>query len=230
MKKIAIVFVIFFSVTVFDECQGHSDGAPVEQCEQMTPNHGSSPQTGASPYEIKVTKTYYVPGENVGVSIESSSDNIKGYLIQARSVGENSAIGTFAVIPANGEYVNCSNSKGAITHSDKLAVKTINFDWVPPSNLSGNVSFYATVVKDYSTFWVKLQSPELYKREMQPTVQGNSTSKSMTNPATEPTSTANSTCKPGGNPKCDGAQTKHSILTLFFSSLFVALWQTVIET
>ena len=111
MQNIVIVFVIFISVTVFDECLGYPSGAPSGQCEQMTPNHGSPPQTGASPYEIKVTKTYYVPGKNVRVSIESSSDNVTGYLIQARGVGENSAIGMFAEAPANGTYVNCGNSK-----------------------------------------------------------------------------------------------------------------------
>jgi hypothetical protein len=31
-------------------------------------------------------------------------------------------------------------------------------------SLSGNISFFATVVKDKATFWVKLHSPELYKR------------------------------------------------------------------
>ena len=200
MEKIAIVFVIFFSVTVFDECKGFPGGAPTGQCEQMTPNHGPLPQTGASPYEIKVTKKYYVPGENVRVSIESSSDNIKGYLIQARRVGENSAIGTFAAVPANGTYVNCSNSKGAITHSTRLAVKTINFDWVPPANFSGNVSFYATVVKNVSTFWVKLQSQELYKLEC-----------------------------PSGDPKCDnsGAQLNHSILILLLVGVLV-FWQNMV--
>ena len=199
MQNIAFVFVTFISVTIFNECLGYPRGAPSGQCEQMTPSHGSPPQTGASPYEIKVTKTYYVPGENVSVSIESSSDNIKGYLIQARKVGENSTIGTFAALPANGQYVNCGNSQGAITHSTRLAVKTINFDWVPPSGLSGNVSFYATVVKDVSTFWVKLQSQELYKLE----------------------------CT-SGDPRCDsGAQLNHSILILLLVGVLV-FWQNMV--
>ena len=77
----------------------------------MKPEHGPIPQTGASPYDIRVTKSYYVPGENVKVSIKSSSNDIKGYLIQARKVGENQAIGTFAALPTNGKYVNCGNSK-----------------------------------------------------------------------------------------------------------------------
>ena len=54
--------------------------------------------------------------------------------------------------------------QGAVTHSTRLAVQTVNFEWEPPSSASGNISFYATVVKDTATFWVKLMSPELYKR------------------------------------------------------------------
>ena len=52
-----------------------------------------------------------MPGENVKISIESWSDDIKGYLIQARLVGTNSATGMFAMLPANGKYVSCGNQK-----------------------------------------------------------------------------------------------------------------------
>ena len=54
--------------------------------------------------------------------------------------------------------------QGALTHSTRLSVNTVTFEWEPPVSLSGNISFFATVVKDTATFWVKLQSPELYKR------------------------------------------------------------------
>jgi hypothetical protein len=113
MQNIAFVFVIvvFISTTMFHECRCYPSGAPIGQCENMTPQHSASPQGGASPYEIKVAQSYYVAGQNVTVSIESSTDNIKGYLIQARKVGENTAIGMFAAAPTNGIFVNCGNEK-----------------------------------------------------------------------------------------------------------------------
>ena len=110
-KKVALVFIIITWTSMFNKSQCHSSGAPTGQCENMTPNHGTNAQTGASPYEIKVKKPYYMPMENVKVSIESSSDNIKGYLIQARQVGANTVIGTFGTRPVNGQYLNCGNSK-----------------------------------------------------------------------------------------------------------------------
>ena len=111
MQLIRIAFVII-SFALFEGGQCYRGGAPPSECEYMYPNHGSSEQTGESPYEIKVKKSYYVPGENVAVSIESSpSDDIRGYLIQARQVGGNTAIGTFVALPTDGAYVNCGNSK-----------------------------------------------------------------------------------------------------------------------
>ena len=89
----------------------YPDGAPVEKCVDMTPSHGVAAQTGASPYEIKVAKPYYMPGENVTVSIESSTDNIKGFLIQARQVGANSATGMFGTLPVNVTHLACGNDK-----------------------------------------------------------------------------------------------------------------------
>ena len=112
MQLIRVAFVI----VIFHKSLCHRNGAPASVCESMSPSHGSLPQTGPSPYKIKITKAFYMPGENVRVSIESSSDNIKGYLIQARQVGRNAAIGTFATLPANGKYVNCGNSKVRTVH------------------------------------------------------------------------------------------------------------------
>ena len=110
MQLTGAAFVIITS-TIFHRGLCYSKGAPSSKCESMSPSHGPLAQTGKSPYKIKVMKSYYMPGENVRVSIESSSDDIKGYLIQARQVGTNAAIGTFATPPAKGKYLNCGNSE-----------------------------------------------------------------------------------------------------------------------
>ncbi|CAB4011827.1 Hypothetical predicted protein [Paramuricea clavata] len=94
----------------------------------------------------------------------------------------------FASAPVDGKYLNCGNSKGALTHSTRLSVNTVTFEWEPPASLSGNISFFATVVKDTATFWVKLQSTELYKREMQPTqsTQSSATTEQTQGSTTQP--------------------------------------------
>ena len=112
MQMMRVTFVII-SFAIFQSGLCFQSGAPETRCENMMPEHaGSLPQARASPYEVRIKKSYYMPGESVKVSIESASDDmIKGYLIQAREVGANTAIGTFATLPTNGRYVNCGNSK-----------------------------------------------------------------------------------------------------------------------
>ncbi len=107
---------------------------PEHRPSNVTPNHGPLAQTGASPYEIKVKKPYYMPMENV--SIESSSDNIKGYLIQARQL-----LSDWNVWNAShrGQYLNCGNSKVELhidiiisTTTACLRFKCINSDSIVP--------------------------------------------------------------------------------------------------
>lgn len=114
MANVAVTaaFIVFYTVLQTGQCL--SNGAPSSACTSMTPNHGVSAQNGSSPYIIKTEKLYYMPGENLRVSIESSSDDIKGYLIQARQVGTDSATGMFATLPLGGKYVSCDNEKVSI--------------------------------------------------------------------------------------------------------------------
>ena len=109
---VTAAFIVFY--TIFQTCQCYPSGAPSSQCASMTPNHGVSAQSGSSPYTIKTEKPYYMPGENVNVSIESTGGDIKGYLIQARMVGTDSATGMFVALPPNGNYVSCGNEKVGI--------------------------------------------------------------------------------------------------------------------
>lgn len=235
MVNMAAVFgFLILSSVMFNKCLCYPAGAPDAQCERMTPSHGVNAQTGASPYEIQVDKPYYMPGSNVNLYIRSSNEKIKGFLIQARQVGANSATGMFETLPTNGKYVACGNSKGAVTHTTRLAVKRIDFEWTPPSNLAGNISFFATVVKDTTTFWVKLQSPQLYKKETNVTqpsisVQPSPSTTSMTSMTTVVPSTpaVNNTCK-ADDPKCDGAQLNQNVILLFFVGLLLAFMQNAI--
>ena len=114
MANVAVTAVFILFNAVFQTTQCYPGGAPSTQCIFMAPDHGVSAQNGTSPYTVKTAKPYYMPGENVKVSIESSSDDIKGYLIQARLVGANSTTGMFATLPANGTYVFCGNQKVGI--------------------------------------------------------------------------------------------------------------------
>ena len=59
MMMIATKFVILMSVTVA-RISATSQGAPEAACESMTPQHGVSPQTTDSPYNVKVREDHFV--------------------------------------------------------------------------------------------------------------------------------------------------------------------------
>lgn len=139
----------------------------------MTPSpspnaHMGPPQSIPSPFNVTVNKSYYKAGEPVQVTI-SGADIFKGILVQAREVGKDAAIGTFSDnLPSGVRHLMCGNAKNTVTHREPLSLKTITLDWLPPSDITtmGKISFFATVVKDRMTFWVKLESPELSKMEV----------------------------------------------------------------
>ena len=62
--KIDIVLLIFLGLSFGpDDICCYQDGARVEQCVTMAPDHGSSPQTDDPPYNIDVSENTYEYGQ-----------------------------------------------------------------------------------------------------------------------------------------------------------------------
>lgn len=129
---LTIVFVSIFSA-LFRRGLCYPSGAPVSQCGNMVPNHGVSGQTGPSPYKIKINQSYYMAGQNVNVSIESSgtANIIRGYLIQARMKGSSAATGMWKMPPRNGKYLSCGNDQ-VFPSTVKLENHSMMFKYVMP--------------------------------------------------------------------------------------------------
>jgi len=51
--------------------------------------------------------------------------------------------------------LQCSNDATSITHTYKDAKQSLTMDWVMTDSVAEEVQFVATVVAEYSTFWVK---------------------------------------------------------------------------
>ena len=119
----AVFVIVLICLTIFHGVKCRPNGAPSSQCVSMMPNHGVAlSQTVASPYQVKVDKAYYMYGKKVHVSIESSSLDIKGFLIQARPVGQNSAIGMFSRLPGSTKFVSCGNNKVITKNNLRLSL------------------------------------------------------------------------------------------------------------
>jgi len=151
----------------------HPNGAPCSQLENMTPQHKGGVFDRPSPYKIDLSAPCYKSGQIITVTLRPKSkdagERFKGFIVQPRAtcednVGQPKRVGE--ILKGNSENwkFQCEGDTTSITHSWNDLKDEIVFDWVPTEGFEGELKFVATVVKEYSTFWVqKITSRPLRK-------------------------------------------------------------------
>ena len=139
--------------------EAYSRGAPTSACGSMKPGHASQSQTSASPYKVTVSGSTVSTGGQLTVELNpTGSETFKGFFLQARN-SDDDIIGSFETVTNDGKYVNCGNKpQTAVTHVNSNPKSSVKVKWTAPSDFEGSVKIHATIVQDYSTFWVKVQS------------------------------------------------------------------------
>ncbi|XP_066302957.1 putative defense protein Hdd11-like [Branchiostoma lanceolatum] len=139
---------------------GFGSGAPTMACTGMTPQHSPhSWQTVSAPFQLTTDSHTYTPGAPLRVTIRGSR-GFRGFMLQARSpfyTGTNAvgAVGAFQDLPASARTESCFSTGDTATHLTGHDVKdSVTVTWVPPANLRGPVALTATIVAEFSTFWV----------------------------------------------------------------------------
>ncbi|KAM4719862.1 putative ferric-chelate reductase 1 isoform 2-T2 [Anableps anableps] len=127
----------------------YGSGLVSESCFDMTPHHSGSPQTTKSLFTISTEQSSFTPGEDVKVSLQGSgSGSFRGFLLEAREPGGQSAVGSFLNV--------------AVSHSSASPKTNIQVTWKPnPAETIKTVQFQASFVQSYRTFWVGVKSPVL---------------------------------------------------------------------
>ncbi|XP_012942585.1 putative ferric-chelate reductase 1 homolog [Aplysia californica] len=140
--------------------QGFSFGAPTGTCWTMYPKHSNIPrQSSPSPFTVTLSPQKYSPGELITVTIAAPDRrNFTGFQIGAHRQTENTEeiVGQFTDYPGDKVTVfTCFGGfKNMATHWNSKPTDSIALGWQAPPDNVGNVSFLATVVADYSTFWI----------------------------------------------------------------------------
>ncbi|XP_058951957.2 ferric-chelate reductase 1-like [Pocillopora verrucosa] len=161
---------------------GFSKGPPLSTCESKFPHHKHAPaQQGLPPYNINVSTLLYSPGDNLTVTI-SGSQPFTGFILNAQGTKGSIPwpVGTFTQIPNYTAYFYCSggNPKNTVGHNNPKPAKNLNslqFTWMAPEKSAGNISFIATIVQNYSTFWEKVTSPVVHGPPVENVTRGTST-------------------------------------------------------
>ncbi|XP_054279295.1 putative ferric-chelate reductase 1 homolog [Macrosteles quadrilineatus] len=140
--------------------QGFSGGAPPTTCNDMVPKHrDTAAQNGVAPYTVAPSHPHTQEGK-VRVMISSQgAPGFTGFLLQAREPGSPAALGSFTEVPEEAKVLNCGDGENnAVTHSSGLLKQAVELEWEAPAEWEGDVNFVATVVSNYTTYWVGLPS------------------------------------------------------------------------
>ncbi|KAB5587239.1 hypothetical protein PHYPO_G00010920 [Pangasianodon hypophthalmus] len=144
-------------------CESYPGGKVSSSCDNMLPSHGTVAQTSAAPYTVTVDSSTYKEGDTITVTLSATSGSFKGFLLEARLVGGNSAIGSFSVVNSNSQVLTCSGlSNSAVSQTSSTSKSQIQSKWkAPTSGNLNNIEFRVTFVRDFSTFWVGVKSAQI---------------------------------------------------------------------
>ncbi|XP_066502937.1 putative ferric-chelate reductase 1 [Hoplias malabaricus] len=141
----------------------YSNGLVAVVCDTMTPGHiGTTPQNSTPPFQIRVSNSSYSPGATITVTLEALRNDtpFEGFLLLARTTGSSMAGGYFSSTNNNlFRLLDCFSMKNsAISHSSSAPKTQFEAKWTAPLISVGNITFCATFVHDYTTYWTMVGS------------------------------------------------------------------------
>ncbi|XP_030580571.1 putative ferric-chelate reductase 1 [Archocentrus centrarchus] len=145
--------------------RGFPSGLVTDSCGDMRPRHsGATPQTAPSPFTVTTGQRSYSLGEDVKVELLGpASTPFTGFLLEAREVGSQTPVGSFAIPAGGAQILTCSqNPNSAVSHSSGFTSSYIQVTWrSEPSRDMKSIQFRASFVQNFRTFWVDVMSPVL---------------------------------------------------------------------
>ncbi|XP_051267958.1 putative ferric-chelate reductase 1 [Dicentrarchus labrax] len=169
--KVAVLLLAVVCVWHVDECVCFPNGSVALSCGNMMPMHPPfTPSTGSPPFTLSTSSASYRPGGVITVTLEvvkNSSTEFQGFLLQARSRGGHALlwpVGKFTNIDTTlFTALHCKNMENStVSQASGAKRNKVQLTWASPSNSNyGDIYFSATLVQDYTTFWVQLNSSTL---------------------------------------------------------------------
>jgi len=145
---------------------GYSTGAPDTQCSSLTPGHGQTPlQNSGSVFTVTANGSTVKGGEELTIAVGGGP--FIGFLVQVRDVATDKPVGSFKDHD-DAKHLKCDNTKDSMTHRSSDVKNSLELTWSPPASWTGQVQVLATVVEDYSNYYVKLPSATITVEEGEP--------------------------------------------------------------
>ncbi|XP_018535158.1 putative ferric-chelate reductase 1 [Lates calcarifer] len=167
----ASVSMLVMCVWCVEESVCFPNGSVAFSCGNMMPVHPPfTPSTTSPPFTLSTSSATYRPGGHITVTVEvvnNSSTEFQGFLLQARSTQGHTLlwpVGKFTNINTTlFTALHCKNMENStVSQASGAKRKKVQLTWEAPSNSHyGDIYFSATLVQDYTAFWVQLNSSSL---------------------------------------------------------------------
>ncbi|XP_072556165.1 putative ferric-chelate reductase 1 [Paramormyrops kingsleyae] len=154
------VYMLLTIVWTLRAVGGFSSGKVQNSCNTMEPQHKTTGQTSQAPFSISVHPTTFRKGDVIAVTLQAGPNPFKGFLLQARRVGQTKPLGTFTVRKSDAQLLNCSGlNNSAVSHTSASLKTSVTALWTAPvtGNL-GNITFSATFVQTEKVYWTQVKS------------------------------------------------------------------------
>ncbi|CAG2255811.1 unnamed protein product [Mytilus edulis] len=144
---------------------GYAAGPPFSTCLTLFPKHdGLEAQTTEPPYTIHIQETYYIPEQDIHITVRGKNDRkFMGLQIAVhRDKGDTEELmGEFTSFPSDKlKAINCiDGKKNMIGHKNSEIVKETNITWKAPSVNQGNLTIHFSIVENFDNFWQNILRP-----------------------------------------------------------------------
>ncbi|XP_066547876.1 putative ferric-chelate reductase 1 [Amia ocellicauda] len=165
MHPSTLCLFLLISGNLIEDVMGYPNGAVTAACTDMKPIHQSfTAQSSTSPFRITASKSTYSPGDEITVTLQTSSVPFEGFLLQARTIGGVSAVGLFTPLNlTESQGLSCNGvANSAVSHTSDSQKTELHANWTAPRNVNlGNITFSATFVQNLSIFWLNVRSDSI---------------------------------------------------------------------
>lgn len=98
-----LLFAVILINLYSREYHFYPDGAPLNRCGDMMPQHGVGPKDGPAPFEISVSRAYHEEKMSnklnkqyyVNIHVKDEESRFKGFLIEARGRWDGESLGVW---------------------------------------------------------------------------------------------------------------------------------------
>merc|ERR1712170_336269 len=156
MKQILLVLVCACAVVPL---WALPDGAPVEACGDLTPDHFVPPQSSSPPFTLSVQRQ---GGLFLVTLAKSGGSQFRGFVMQARNAA-GQITGRFAVTdPFSSQVLSCpggDDADNSVTHVENDLKDSVTVAFYPPEGSDGSgITIKASVVVFLLEFWTGLET------------------------------------------------------------------------